>query len=34
MGIIESNTMSSPMLSLNAEETSAIRTILERNGLV
>jgi 4-hydroxy-tetrahydrodipicolinate synthase len=34
MGIIESNTMSVPMLSLNDDETKAIRTILERNGLV
>ena len=34
MGIIESNTMSVPMLSLNDDETSAIRGILERNGLV
>ena len=34
MGIIESNTMSVPMLSLNDDETKAIQTILERNGLV
>jgi 4-hydroxy-tetrahydrodipicolinate synthase len=34
MGIIESNTMSVPMLSLNDDETKAIRAILERNGLV
>ena len=34
MGIIESNTMSAPMLSLNEEETMAIKVILERNGLV
>jgi 4-hydroxy-tetrahydrodipicolinate synthase len=34
MGVIESNTMSQPMLSLNDNEAAAIRTILERNGLV
>ncbi|MET4542363.1 4-hydroxy-tetrahydrodipicolinate synthase [Arthrobacter bambusae] len=34
MGVIESNTMSSPMLSLNDAETASIRAILERNGLV
>ena len=34
MGVIESNTMSAPMLSLNEEETLAIKVILERNGLV
>ena len=34
MGVIESNTMSEPMLSLNSEETALIREILERNGLV
>jgi 4-hydroxy-tetrahydrodipicolinate synthase len=34
MGVIESNTMSQPMLSLNDDEAAAIRTILERNGLV
>jgi 4-hydroxy-tetrahydrodipicolinate synthase len=34
MGIIESNTMSVPMLSLNEDETKAIKVILERNGLV
>lgn len=34
MGIIESNTMSSPMPSLNEDETTAIKVILERNGLV
>ncbi|WP_427005005.1 dihydrodipicolinate synthase family protein [Pseudarthrobacter sp. H2] len=34
MGIIESNTMSTPMLSLNEDETTAIKVILERNGLV
>ncbi|MGG6381612.1 dihydrodipicolinate synthase family protein [Paenarthrobacter sp. NEAU-H11] len=34
MGIIESNTMSVPMLSLNETETTAIKVILERNGLL
>jgi 4-hydroxy-tetrahydrodipicolinate synthase len=34
MGIIESNTMSSPMPALNEDETTAIKVILERNGLV
>ncbi|MBT8162761.1 MULTISPECIES: dihydrodipicolinate synthase family protein [Arthrobacter] len=34
MGVIESNTMSAPMPSLNPEETEAIRAILKRNGLV
>ena len=34
MGIIESNTMSVPMPSLNEDETKAIKVILERNGLV
>jgi len=34
MGIIESNTMSAPMPSLNEDETTAIKIILERNGLV
>ncbi|MGY3318996.1 dihydrodipicolinate synthase family protein [Arthrobacter sp. TE12232] len=34
MGIIESNTMSTPMPSLNEDETTAIKVILERNGLV
>lgn len=34
MGIIESNTMSAPMPALNEEETTAIKVILERNGLV
>lgn len=34
MGIIESNTMSSPMPSLNEGETTAIKVILERNGLI
>ena len=33
MGVIESNTMSAPMLSLNEDETTAIKVILERNGL-
>lgn len=34
MGIIESNTMSVPMPSLNETETTAIKVILERNGLL
>lgn len=34
MGVIESNTMSTPMLSLNEDETTAIKAILERNGLL
>ncbi|MGO4237212.1 dihydrodipicolinate synthase family protein [Pseudarthrobacter sp. YAF2] len=34
MGVIESNTMSAPMQALNEEETTAIKVILERNGLV
>jgi 4-hydroxy-tetrahydrodipicolinate synthase len=34
MGIIESNTMSTPMPPLNEDETTAIKVILERNGLV
>lgn len=34
MGVIESNTMSVPMQALNEEETTAIKVILERNGLV
>ncbi|QCB96000.1 dihydrodipicolinate synthase family protein [Arthrobacter sp. PAMC25564] len=34
MGVIESNTMSTPMLALNEDETTAIKVILERNGLV
>lgn len=34
MGVIESNTMSAPMLSLNDDEAKAIKVILERNGLV
>lgn len=34
MGIIESNTMSSPMPALNEDETTAIKVILERNGLI
>lgn len=34
MGIIESNTMSLPMPSLNETETTAIKVILERNGLL
>lgn len=34
MGVIESNTMSAPMPSLNEDETTAIKVILERNGLI
>jgi len=34
MGVIESNTMSTPMPSLNEDETTAIKVILERNGLI
>lgn len=34
MGIIKTNVMSAPMLSLDENETKAIRVILERNGLV
>jgi 4-hydroxy-tetrahydrodipicolinate synthase len=34
MGIIESNTMSAPMPSLNEDETTAIKVILERNDLI
>ncbi|MFP5313452.1 MAG: dihydrodipicolinate synthase family protein [Actinomycetes bacterium] len=34
MGVIESNTMSVPMQPLNEDETTAIKAILERNGLV
>jgi 4-hydroxy-tetrahydrodipicolinate synthase len=34
MGIIKTNVMSAPMLSLDEDETKAIRAILERNGLV
>ncbi|MDI3193868.1 dihydrodipicolinate synthase family protein [Pseudarthrobacter sp. AL07] len=34
MGIIKTNVMSVPMLSLDEAETTAIRVILERNGLV
>ncbi|NUT72403.1 dihydrodipicolinate synthase family protein [Pseudarthrobacter sp. C4D7] len=34
MGVIESNTMSVPMQALNEEETTAIKVILERTGLV
>ncbi|MDJ0353989.1 dihydrodipicolinate synthase family protein [Pseudarthrobacter sp. PH31-O2] len=34
MGVIESNTMSTPMPSLNEDETTAIKVILERNGLL
>ncbi|QHK21177.1 dihydrodipicolinate synthase family protein [Pseudarthrobacter psychrotolerans] len=34
MGIIKTNVMSVPMLSLDEDETKAIRVILERNGLI
>lgn len=34
MGVIDSNTMSAPMVALNDSETAAIRVILERNGLL
>jgi len=34
MGVIESNTMSAPMLSLNEEEAVAIKEVLERYALV
>jgi 4-hydroxy-tetrahydrodipicolinate synthase len=34
MGVIKTNVMSVPMLSLDEDETKAIRVILERNGLV
>ncbi|WP_252575095.1 dihydrodipicolinate synthase family protein [Pseudarthrobacter cellobiosi] len=34
MGIIKTNVMSAPMLSLDEDETAAIKVILERNGLV
>ena len=34
MGVIESNTMSTPMLALNEEEAGAIKAILQRNSLV
>ncbi|ALV41304.1 dihydrodipicolinate synthase family protein [Pseudarthrobacter sulfonivorans] len=34
MGIIKTNVMSAPMLSLDEDETKAIRAILERNGLM
>jgi 4-hydroxy-tetrahydrodipicolinate synthase len=34
MGIIKTNIMSAPMLSLDEDETKAIRVILERNGLI
>jgi 4-hydroxy-tetrahydrodipicolinate synthase len=34
MGIIKTNTMSAPMLALDEDETSAIKVILERNGLL
>ncbi len=34
MGVIRSNAMSAPMLALDEEETTAIKVILERNGLL
>ena len=34
MGIIKTNVMSVPMLSLDEDETAAIKVILERNGLI
>lgn len=34
MGIIETNVMSAPMLPLDADETAAIKVILERTGLI
>lgn len=34
MGVIDTNIMSAPMVTLNEPETGAIRTILERNGLI
>ncbi len=34
MGIIKTNVMSAPMLSLDEDETAAVKVILERNGLV
>jgi 4-hydroxy-tetrahydrodipicolinate synthase len=34
MGVIESNTMSTPMPALHEDETTAIKVILERNGLI
>ena len=34
MGVIDTNIMSAPMVSLNEPETAAIATILERNGLI
>jgi 4-hydroxy-tetrahydrodipicolinate synthase len=34
MGVIKTNVMSAPMLSLDEDETKAIRAILERNGLM
>ena len=34
MGVIKTNVMSAPMLSLDEEETTAVKVILERNGLL
>ncbi|WP_248763238.1 dihydrodipicolinate synthase family protein [Pseudarthrobacter sp. SSS035] len=34
MGIIKTNVMSAPMLSLDEGETAAVKVILERNGLI
>ncbi|MBW4095911.1 MAG: dihydrodipicolinate synthase family protein [Acidobacteria bacterium] len=34
MGIVDTNTMSAPMLALDADEAEAIRVILTRNGLL
>jgi 4-hydroxy-tetrahydrodipicolinate synthase len=34
MGVIKTNVMSAPMLSLDEDETAAVKVILERNGLV
>ncbi|UVJ40290.1 dihydrodipicolinate synthase family protein [Arthrobacter sp. CJ23] len=34
MGIIKTNVMSAPMLSLDEDETAAVKVILERNGLI
>ncbi|HEV7167810.1 MAG TPA: dihydrodipicolinate synthase family protein [Micrococcaceae bacterium] len=34
MGVIKTNVMSAPMLALDEEETTAVKVILERNGLL
>ncbi|WP_320537211.1 dihydrodipicolinate synthase family protein [Pseudarthrobacter sp. IC2-21] len=34
MGVIKTNVMSAPMLSLDEDETAAVKVILERNGLI